>query len=48
VLKNIRDGFDASANLSGMVLLSNAFYGENPVGTWTVKIVDGNAGISGR
>jgi len=24
-----------------MVLLSNAFYGENPTGTWTIKVVDG-------
>jgi hypothetical protein len=47
VLKNIRDGFDSSADLNGMVLLSNAFYGENPVGTWTIKIVDGNPGDTG-
>jgi subtilisin-like proprotein convertase family protein len=43
VLKTIRDGFAGSANLSNMVLLSNAFYGENPTGTWTIKVVDGNA-----
>jgi len=42
VLKHIRDGFDADQNLSGMVLLSNAFYGENPAGVWTIKVVDGN------
>jgi subtilisin-like proprotein convertase family protein/subtilisin family serine protease len=42
VLKNIRDGFFTSADLNGMVLLSNAFYGENPVGTWTLKVVDGS------
>jgi len=42
VLKNIRDGFAGSANLSGMVLLSNAFYGENPAGVWTIKVVDGS------
>ena len=42
VLKNIRDQFN-SANLSNMVLLSNAFYGENPTGTWTIKVVDGAA-----
>jgi len=47
VLKNIRDGFDSSDNLNGMVLLSNAFYGENPAGTWTIKIVDGNGGDVG-
>jgi len=46
VLKNIRDGF-ADANLGGMVLLSNAFYGENPAGVWTIKVVDGNAADTG-
>lgn len=46
VLKNIRDGFANSANLSGMQLLSNAFYGENPsaaTGNWTLKLVDGSS-----
>ncbi len=47
VLKNIRDGFDASADLNGMVLLSNTFYGENPAGSWTIKVVDGNGGDTG-
>ena len=42
VLKNIRDGFAGSADLNGMVLLSNAFYGENPAGTWRIKVVDGS------
>ena len=43
VLKNVRDQFGADQNLSNMVLLSNAFYGENPTGTWTIKVVDGDA-----
>ncbi len=47
VLKNIRDGFGSSPDLNGMVLLSNAFYGENPAGSWTIKIVDGNAQDTG-
>jgi subtilisin family serine protease/subtilisin-like proprotein convertase family protein len=41
ILKNIRDGF-AGANLSGMLLETNAFYGESGNGTWTIKVVDGN------
>jgi subtilisin-like proprotein convertase family protein len=41
VLKNIRDGFGTSDNLDGMVLLSNAFYGEDPKGTWVMTVVDG-------
>ena len=47
VLKTIRDGFAGSANLSDMILLSNAFYGENPTGSWTLKVVDGNVGDIG-
>lgn len=47
VLKNIRDGFASSPNLDGMVLLSNAYYGENPAGIWTIKLVDGAAGNKG-
>jgi subtilisin family serine protease len=43
VLKNIRDGFGTSDNLDGMVLLSNAFYGEDPKGTWVMTVVDGGA-----
>jgi subtilisin family serine protease len=45
VLKNIFDGFGASQDLNGMVLSSNAFYGENPAGTWTIKVVDGDATV---
>jgi subtilisin-like proprotein convertase family protein len=41
ILKNIKDGFNGSDHLTGMVLASNAFYGETSLGTWTVKVVDG-------
>jgi len=43
VLKTGDDGFGDAGNflnLTGMVLLSNAFYGENPGGSWTLKVVD--------
>jgi subtilisin-like proprotein convertase family protein len=43
VLKNIADQFAGDQDLTNMVLLSNAFYGENPTGTWTIKGVDGLA-----
>jgi subtilisin-like proprotein convertase family protein len=43
ILKNIQDGF-SNSNLTGMVLASNAFYGEPSNGTWTAKVVDGWAG----
>jgi len=41
VLKNITDGYFSAVNLSNQIFLSNAFYGENPTGTWTIKVVDG-------
>jgi subtilisin family serine protease len=40
VLKTGDDGFGGAPNLSGMVLISNAFYGENPAGPWSLKVVD--------
>jgi hypothetical protein len=47
ILKNIRDGFGVSTGLSGMVLASNAFYGETSTGVWTIKVVDGAASNTG-
>ena len=47
VLKNIADGYAGAANLTNQVFLSNAFYGENPAGVWTIKVVDGFAGDTG-
>lgn len=47
VLKTGDDGF-VGPNLNGMVLLSNAFYGEPAAGNWTIKVVDvapGDVGI---
>jgi subtilisin family serine protease len=40
VLFNALNGFGSSDDLTNMVLLSNAFYGENTAGNWTVKIID--------
>jgi subtilisin-like proprotein convertase family protein len=47
VVKNFADGYADAANLTNQVFLSNAFYGENPVGTWTIKVVDGFGGDVG-
>jgi|SRR5882672_3670674 len=47
VLKNIEDGYFGADNLTNQVFLSNAFYGENPAGTWTIKVVDGLPGDTG-
>ena len=43
ILKTVKDGF-TGGNFAGMVLESNAFYGETSSGTWTAKVVDGWAG----
>ena len=40
ILFTTRNGFGGNVNLSAMVLLSNAFYGEDPDGTWTIKVID--------
>jgi subtilisin-like proprotein convertase family protein len=50
ILKTIKDGFTGTY-LAGMVLTSNAFYGETSLGTnttgiWTAKVVDGWAGAT--
>lgn len=58
ILLNINNGFlipyDVAsspswvADLTDMVLMSNAFYGENSVGTWTLKVIDGLGGSIGN
>ena len=40
ILLNIRNGFAPNTGLE-MVLETNAFYGEDARGSWTVKVVDG-------
>jgi subtilisin family serine protease len=47
VVKNFADGYADAHDLTNQVFLSNAFYGENPVGPWTIKVVDGFAGDVG-
>jgi hypothetical protein len=47
VVKNIADGYGGAADLNNQVFLSNAFYGESPAGTWTIKVVDAAAGDTG-
>tara|TARA_B110000967_G_scaffold203839_1_gene245208 strand:+ start:1 stop:1341 length:1341 start_codon:yes stop_codon:yes gene_type:complete len=34
-------------NLTDIVLTSNAFYGEETDGNWTIRVLDGSAGITG-
>ena len=40
VIKYIEDGYFNAQNMSNQIFLTNAFYGESPVGTWTIKVVD--------
>jgi len=40
ILLNAAHGFGSDNNLTNMILLSNAFYGENTQGGWSVKILD--------
>jgi hypothetical protein len=47
VVKNPVDGYFNAVNLTNQVFLSNAFYGENPAGTWTIKVVDAMTGNTG-
>lgn len=57
ILMNINNSFllldkDNDGNIDGdsnlnIVLTSNAFYGEDSEGTWTIKVIDGKAGTTG-
>ena len=50
VLLTAYNGFvNNDANLLNMILLSNAFYGENTLGNWTIKVIDADSlgGIGG-
>jgi subtilisin family serine protease len=46
VLKTGDDGF-VGPDLNGMVLLSNAFYGEDPAGNWILRVVDVAPALTG-
>ncbi|PIQ59075.1 MAG: serine protease [Bdellovibrio sp. CG12_big_fil_rev_8_21_14_0_65_39_13] len=37
-----------TADLTNFVMLSNAFYGENSQGTWTIKVIDGLGSNTGK
>lgn len=47
VLLTIRNGFASTTGLHGMVLASNAFYGERSKGDWTIPVIDGERGNTG-
>ncbi len=45
-LTNINSGIN-QVDLDHVYLGSNAFYGENSLGTWKLKVIDGNSGETG-
>jgi len=47
VIKNIEDGYLPNQSMTNQIFLTNAFYGENPTGNWSIKVVDAVAGNSG-
>jgi subtilisin-like proprotein convertase family protein len=48
VLLTAYNGFvNKDTNLLNMILLSNAFYGENTLGNWTIKVIDANEYVIG-
>lgn len=46
ILMNINSGVNQT-DMSGEVLLTNAFYGEQAAGNWTIKVIDGTDTVSG-
>lgn len=47
VVVPLNNSLDKTANIQNMRFLTNAFYQESSLGTWTMKIVDGRAGTAG-
>jgi subtilisin-like proprotein convertase family protein len=47
IIVNVNNSLVGMQDFLGEVFLSNAFYQENSVGTWTLKVVDGKAGTTG-
>ena len=48
ILLNIENGFGSDEDIYKMRLLSNAFYGEQSSGNWTIKVVDGRSITTGK
>lgn len=47
ILVNMNNALGGIADYQGEVFLTNAFYQENSVGVWKVKVIDGTSGNSG-
>lgn len=47
ILININNALGGTSNFSNETLLTNAFYQEDAIGTWTIKVIDGRASTTG-
>lgn len=47
IMLNINNHFAGADDITNMILLSNMFYGELTVGSWTLKVIDGHASDTG-
>lgn len=49
IILNVNNSLDGLIDFDGTeVFLSNAFYGENSVGSWKIKLIDGKAATTGQ
>jgi subtilisin-like proprotein convertase family protein len=49
IILNVNNSLDGLIDFDGTeVFLSNAFYGENSVGSWKIKLIDGKASTAGQ
>lgn len=47
IVVNMNNSLDLISNYNNETLLTNAFYQESAVGTWTLKVIDGRTGTTG-
>jgi subtilisin family serine protease len=47
IIVNVNNALEGQIDYIGEVMLTNAFYGENSAGNWTIKLIDGRTGTTG-
>jgi|GEM_PF-556408 len=47
IITQVNNSLDGITDLTSKQLLTNAFYGENSSGNWTIKLIDGASGNTG-
>jgi|GEM_PF-503049 len=48
IITNINNSLDGLINYDQQLFLTNAFYGESAFGNWTLKVIDGKSGVTGK